>query len=428
MIAGRTRHLGISETKPRPKLPDLWYQIAIVSLTFALVDGYGAYDLLFALTPMKYVGLQMMMLTATLLVCPRGSTQRVFVPIPALCFIGWWVVSYLWATDRAGWVSATARDLATVVSIVVLAQVVGVTAFIKTLLRSGYICIGLIFVALAVQPGLAYDVAGPAPGLHGGFIHKNAMGPCLLVTTAAVLCFHPDKRFRRGFVVFVGALMFLGQTTTGLATLVALVLLSAVLGNYVKVVDRLGRASGALMVGSTLVFSIVAAQSFGSAVRLSGKDLTFSSRTVIWEGVSTAISARPWTGYGYGVWQHIWLNPIRAINLHNGFLVAEAHNAALDLMLRLGIVGLVLYLLQLIGTVRIGWKGLLVGRPLGHLTLLYCAILVLVGFSESLTAFGVWPALLFVFGTISRTSKPADRMRVGARRAAVAGSHAGAAP
>ncbi|MDO8361987.1 MAG: O-antigen ligase family protein, partial [Actinomycetota bacterium] len=287
---------------------------------------------------------------------------------------------------------------------VVLAQLLGKDAFVRCLLRSGYIAIGLIFVALAVQPGLAYQNWGPAPGLRGAFVHKNTMAPCLLVIAAAVLCFHPDRRFRRGFVAFVAVLLFFGQTTTGLATLAVLVFLNMVLSSYLGVVARLGRAAGSLMVASTMVLGVVVAQSFNSIVRLSGKDLTFSSRTVIWEGVTTAIRQRPWLGYGYGVWQNIWVDPILAINLHNGFLVAESHSAPLDLMLRLGIVGLVLYLVQVVSTARVGWRGLLRGDPLGRMALLVVAVIILVGFSESLTAFGIWPALLIVFGSFKGTS------------------------
>lgn len=402
----------------RRDLPEIWFVIAVSSLTFALVDGFGAYDQLFALTPMKYVGLQVLMLFATLLLCPRGAYHHVVLPLPAVAFVGWWLASYLWETNRVGWFSTTSRDLATIVTVVVLAQVIGADEFIRSLLRSGYISIGLIFVALAVQPGLAYETGGPAPGLHGGFVHKNAMAPCLLIIAAAVLCFHPDRRFRRGFVGFVAVLLFLGQTTTGLATLAVLVFLNAVLRNYLSVVERLGRAAGSLMVASTLVLGALATQSFNSVVRLSGKDLTFSSRTVIWEGVTEAIRQRPWLGYGYGVWQNIWVDPILAINIHNGFLVAESHSAPLDLMLRLGLVGLVLYLVQAVSTVRVGWRGLRRGEPLGRMALLVVAVIIMVGFSESLTAFGVWPALLIVFGSFQRggSTPPASAEPPRARR------------
>ena len=189
MIAGGRRELWLDEVSARARPRDLWLQVAVISLTLALLDGYGAYDQLFPVTPMKYVLVQLPLLTTTFILCPRGSMNRVFLPLASVLFVGWWIASYLWDANRAGWISASLRDLTTVVAIVVLSQLLGTAEFIRVLLRSGYIAIGLILVALLVQPGLAYSVGGPAPGLHGGFVHKNAMAPCLLVTAAIVLCF-----------------------------------------------------------------------------------------------------------------------------------------------------------------------------------------------------------------------------------------------
>lgn len=402
MLEARPVGLWADETATRGPLPAVWGQLALISLTFALVDGFGAYTLLFALTPMKYIAVQATLLLATLIVSPPRSLTRVFLPITSLLFVGWWLASYTWDGNRAGWISASSRDLATIIAIMVLAQVVGRDDFVRCLLRSGYIAIGLIFFALAVQPGSAYSTGGPVPGLHGGFIHKNTMAPCLLLTAATVLCLHPNKAFRRGFAVFVAALLILGDTTTGLATLVMLLLVNWMLGGYKGLVQRLGRSAGSILIACALLAALVAAEMFASIVVLSGKDLTFSSRTVIWEGVNNAISHHFWRGYGYGVWENIWAEPIRSINIHNGFLVAHAHSAALDLMLRLGAIGLALYVLILLSTFRAGWRGLLHDDPFGRLTLLFCAIVVSFGFSEALPAYGLWPALLIVFTTLSR--------------------------
>mgnify|MGYP000131119587 CR=1 FL=1 len=397
----------VDETMRRGPLPALWRQFAFISLTFALLDGFGAYAQLFAFTPMKYVLLQLTMLIATLILSPPGSLSKVYLPLPSLLLVVWWVLSYTWEGNPAGWISVTTRDLTTIATIVVLSQVLGKDDFVRCLLRSGYIAIGLIVFAVAVQPGLAYDSIGPAPGLHGAFAHKNLMAPCLLVTAAIVLCMHPNRSFRRWFIVAVAGLLFLGQTTTGLATLAALLVVNWMLSSYKGVVQRLGRSAGTLIVGGAMLATLAAATTFSSLVMLSGKDLTFSSRTVIWEGVTNAISQRFWVGYGYGVWENLWAEPIRRINLKNGFGVAHAHNAALDLMLRLGAIGLGLLVWQLLGVIRAGWRGLMRDDGFGRLMLLYCTIIVLVGFSESLPAFGLWPALLVTFASLAREPRQA---------------------
>ena len=408
MIESRSQGVWVDETVMRRPLPALWQQFAVISLTFALVTGFGAYTQLLALTPLKYAAVQGAMLFVTLILCPPGSLGKVFLPITSLLFVGWWLLSYMWDADRAVWISWTLGDLTLIVTIVVLAQLLGRDGFVRCLLLSGYIAIGLIFFALAVQPGLAYQFAGTAPGLRGAFLHKNSMAPVLLLTAAVVLCAHPSRRFRRWFVVFIAALLFLGQTTTGLATLAVLVLFNWVLASYKRVVRRLGRSAGSLLVGATIVATLVAATMFSSLVMLSGKDLTFSSRTVIWDGVSAAISERFWLGYGYAVWGNIWLEPIRSINVRNGFIVAHAHSAALDLMLRLGAIGLILYLLQLFNTVRAGWRALLRDDSFGRMILLFCTMLVLFGFSESAPGFGLWPGLLIAFASTARATGTAS--------------------
>jgi O-antigen ligase len=404
MIDSRPGSVWTDEVAMRRPLPALWHQFAVISLTFALVDGFGAYASLLSLTPMKYVVVQVAMLLATLIICPPGALTKVFLPITSLLFVGWWVLSYLWDSNRATWIDWSLRDLTTIFTIVVLAQLLGKDDFVRCLLRSGYIAIALIFFAIAVQPGLAYQFAGTAPGLRGGFNHKNSMAPVLLLTAIVALCMHPSRTFRRWFVVFIAALLFLGQTTTGLATLAALALFNWMLDSYKRVVARLGRSAGSLLVGAAMIATLVAATTFSSLVMLSGKDLTFSNRTVIWDGVSAAISQRFWLGYGYGVWGNLWVEPIRGINMRNGFLVAHAHNAALDLMLRLGAVGLGLYLLQFFNTVRSGWRALVRDDAFGRLVLLYCTMVVLVGFSESLPGFGVWPGLLIAFASAASGS------------------------
>lgn len=403
MIESRTMGVWVDESATRRPLPALWRQLALLSLTFALLDGFGAYAQLFALTPMKYVAVQGALLVATLIVCPVGAMTRVFLPVTALLMIGWWMLSYGWDANQAAWISTTSRDLMVIVTVVLLAQLLGRDDFVRCLLRSGYAAIALIFFTLVVQPTLAYERGGTSPGLHGGFTHKNLMAPCLLLTAAVVIATHPNRLFRRWFVAFIALLLFLGQTTTGLATLAAMLLVNWTLTSYKDVVRRLGRAAGTLLVGAAMIATLIAATTFSSLVMLSGKDLTFSSRTVIWDGVNAAIGQRFWRGYGYAVWNNLWVDPIRSINQRNGFIVAHAHNAALDLMLRLGLIGLVLFVVQLLSTVRAGWRGLMGGDTLGRLTLLYCALVVLFGFSESLPAFGVWAALLIAFAAVSRT-------------------------
>ena len=76
---------------------------------------------------------------------------------------------------------------------------------------------------------------------------------------------------------------------------------------------------------------------------LTGKDTTFSARTVIWEVIKEHIQAAPYLGTGYGAY---WLGPEPTSPSYvfvpmMFFYPTEAHNGYLDIVNDLGIVGLI---------------------------------------------------------------------------------------
>jgi len=78
---------------------------------------------------------------------------------------------------------------------------------------------------------------------------------------------------------------------------------------------------------------------------LLGKDVTFTGRTEIWSAVLDSIAKRPLLGYGY---QAFWLSlqgeSYRVI-LTVSWVLAQAQNGFLDVMLEMGMVGLTIVLL-----------------------------------------------------------------------------------
>ena len=89
-------------------------------------------------------------------------------------------------------------------------------------------------------------------------------------------------------------------------------------------------------------------------VSVYGKDLTFSGRTEIWGASLDTALRRPIQGYGIGgVWFDV-RSPV-TMELHRkiGFGASHAHNGLLNLFLETGMVGVGLYLLVLLQTVRL---------------------------------------------------------------------------
>jgi exopolysaccharide production protein ExoQ len=89
-----------------------------------------------------------------------------------------------------------------------------------------------------------------------------------------------------------------------------------------------------------------------------GKDPTMSGRTVIWYGSFMKIAERPWLGYGReSFWvkgsQDAW--EVGAL-LVQGFVPAHAHNGYIDILIDLGIIGLILFLIGFIPTIVLAFK------------------------------------------------------------------------
>ncbi|MGH6992379.1 MAG: O-antigen ligase family protein, partial [Caulobacteraceae bacterium] len=76
--------------------------------------------------------------------------------------------------------------------------------------------------------------------------------------------------------------------------------------------------------------------------RAIGKDPTLTGRTDIWVIVGHWIAKAPWLGYGYGGFWSRTSPPAQYIRDELGWLVPNAHNGWLDLLLQLGIVGTII--------------------------------------------------------------------------------------
>lgn len=391
-------------TLPAGWPPEMWIRLCIFSMTSSLVSGFGAYDDLYIVHARSYMAVELAVLGAALMMTPRGTIRSIFIPIPLAAFVTWWFLSYTWSAFPAGFQGATAPDIANIVVVVTLASVLPIGYYIRTLIHSGYIALALIFVALAVQPNKAYSPSGSlVPGLHGGFGHKNAMAPCLIILVAAVLCFDQRRRSRLVLCSVVWGLLFFGKTSTGLATMLLVVGLNIVLRHYDRARRALGRAFGLITIGSVVIFIVVSSFLLATIVTLDGKDLTFSSRSQIWSSVWKAIKAQPLIGYGWGgVFVDQSSEPTISINRPLGFVVYHSHDAALELVLRLGVVGLVLYLCVLWPTIMAGVRLLKAGNPTGRFILLVAGIIVMFGLPEVLTVFGTWLGLTAAFGIIAR--------------------------
>jgi exopolysaccharide production protein ExoQ len=318
-------------------------------------------------------------------------------------FIAWWTSSYTWTVFPAGFLKGNLEDITTVITVILIGGVLDRRQLSRVLVGAGLCAIALVFVALVVQPGSAYQAASPevgAPGLRGAFTHKTPMVTCMLLAASAVFCFERRRWVRIACFPTVAVIVVLSRSSAGLATSMTLVGVGWLLNHRDAIVTRVGRGLKSLSILSALAALGAVTVLLGVITQLLGKDLTFSGRDAVWTGVIEQIQRKPITGWGgTNLYALIQLDPVRSILRPLGYVAATSHNAMLELMLRLGVVGLILYLVVFVSTVRNGFRLLHSDPPWGRFVLLTMVIVTMFAVSETLTVLGVWFALTCLLGS-----------------------------
>lgn len=232
-------------------------------------------------------------------------------------------------------------------------------------------------VAFAVAlPAYAYMPDGGQ--LRGVFTHKNSMGELLLMAGVVLAATWPARLIPRWLAAAGLALVFALALPVGSATALALlVVLGGLLAALLAL--RLPHHLAALMIGLGLgLVGLVAALAVlhpAGVFELLGRDPTLTGRAQLWAFVDGLIAERPWLGYGYRTvfaqpWVQHWV--VDAL----GWEAPHAHNGYREIMLDLGVVGLLLVLPILAGTL---WRAIrrVVVRPD---TLAVFAFLIIAGY------------------------------------------------
>lgn len=191
------------------------------------------------------------------------------------------------------------------------------------------------------------------PGAWRGlWIEKNSLGGmmalgCLIHLAAAALA--PRRRLL--WLAMAGLSAGLVLLSTSKTSLVVLLLgLTAVaFMSFVKAGPiRSIFGTWIAVVGVTLAATLVLTDS-ALVLEALGKDGTLTGRTKIWEGILRQTPSVPWTGFGFGA---IWDNPDRSgpaqhVAREAHFLPAHAHNGWLEVLIAIGLPGVILFAIWL---------------------------------------------------------------------------------
>jgi exopolysaccharide production protein ExoQ len=217
----------------------------------------------------------------------------------------------------------------------------------------------LVLGTVTIVASIMFALALPQYGLDqmgehseawkGIFSAKNYLGNMALFFLTVAVSYRGRTPFLRSLrlsqVMFcLVAIAFSRAATAWLLTAIYIVLLTVMKALHgFRKKDYLVVCLLLLVLFSAVAGSIVVWPDF--LITLLGKDLTLTGRTGIWSAVIDSIAKRPLLGYGY---QAFWLGlegeSYRVI-LAVSWVLAQAQNGFLDVMLEMGMLGLVIVLL-----------------------------------------------------------------------------------
>ncbi|MGF1493513.1 MAG: O-antigen ligase family protein [Microcoleaceae cyanobacterium] len=220
-------------------------------------------------------------------------------------------------------------------------------------------------MGIAAFLSISYAVLLPSVGVHlsdshagawrGIYSHKNILSQVATYSSLAflilTLCV---KRYR--YIPLVGfgmsvMLLLMSTSKTGLMVFLTLLLLLQIYR-----ASRWRRTKSVLVLMIILmIFSGTIVVLIGSAEAILtglGRDLTLTGRTGIWAYAVEQVKRRPLLGYGRGAFWHP--DSSVAVKVEDGlggvYLPPHSHNGFVDLMCDLGLIGLSIFIINLIIT------------------------------------------------------------------------------
>lgn len=251
----------------------------------------------------------------------------------------------------------------------------------------------------AVIPGYIHkspELAGMWCGIFG---HKNELGYMMAWSAGVFLHLGLSiNRYRWLMWLLCGistCLIIFSRSTTSLMVLLAMILLLP----FYKLIKQDNYKLRVVMVTLVLLVlissSIFISNNAETLVGTSGKDLTLSGRSDLWEMIIAKIWERPLLGYGfYGFWTSPDAIKLRAtLNW-----ASNAHNGFLELLLELGFLGFLTFAAGLIRFLGMAVTRVLsvAKKPEDYWPMQMLLIIVIVNFSEARLLTPSWNWLMYV--------------------------------
>jgi O-antigen ligase len=147
-----------------------------------------------------------------------------------------------------------------------------------------------------------------------------------------------------------------------------------------------------------------------SLLALLGKSPDLTNRLDIWDTVLGLANQRPAVGWGWTGYWWPYVEPFDDLIVIKGVTYLQAHNAWIDVVLQLGIVGLVVFGALVLSTLGRAWARAVDlprarGKAIGLLPILVMVMLLVHSLAESRLLIEIGFALLVVFAVRTRSNR-----------------------
>lgn len=291
----------------------------------------------------------------------RNTHRGPRVSLIAIALVAWAFVSSLWATDLGISIDSSITLLSVLVFGLMAGTLIRVQTIQLSIIFSGYIGLAASLALWVLVPSVALQFPGEGitGGLAGIYLHKNYFGLVMALSAVAALSLTRTKTWQRillalPFVVGCGlsaSASAVGGMAGGIGVIVVLSMATLVTG-------PLRRTLGYVIAGTVAALVTIFVVSPQSLVSVVGRTTDFTGRTPIWTAVLHWIQQRPVVGYGWGI-DNVWFpgSQLRDyVSGSVGFGVSHSHNSALELLLQVGVVGLLLVAAALVSLIILSLK------------------------------------------------------------------------
>ncbi|MBF2014113.1 MAG: O-antigen ligase family protein [Rivularia sp. T60_A2020_040] len=249
------------------------------------------------------------------------------------------------------------------------------------------------------------------PELPGGmwagiFGHKNELG--YMMAWSAGIFLHlalSESRFRwLRLTIFALSicLIILSRSTTSLMiviTMISLLPLFKLSTNNNYKLQIIAISFVLILLVSGLILIVGNAETL---VGTSGKDLTLSGRTDLWEPVLKQILKRPLFGYGYA---GFWTSPFASNTRLTYEWASNSHNGFLEILLDVGIGGFLIFIIGFIRffTMALYRVVLVAKKPEDYLPMQMLVIIIIVNISEARLLTPSWNWFMYLTTSLTLT-------------------------